>query len=253
MNESGRPWQDFISPDDPRYEKWLLLRAHLQLHESAALTEFLTDCQKDGNVKEEHVLKLLERRFDSAANAIIATVTGTVTAEQRAKDLEELLQRTLDDCETFLLRVEGAVGLAADNLKTQTELRLTTRLHFWRTEAFRLAFEDESSSKTSRSKTPHAFFVEKAHSGESMPTCATPESQFPNRARWLEARLDEREWNKHELQRYGGPEHRTTQKILDGSNIQQDVLRKVIVGLNSKLTHKGRYLPAIKESDIPND
>lgn len=76
---------------------------------------------------------------------------------------------------------------------------------------------------------------------------------FPNRAKWLKARLAERVGNKHELQRHGGPEHRTTQKILDGGAVQEDVLRKVIVGLQSKQTHKGRTLPGVAEPDIPND
>jgi hypothetical protein len=77
--------------------------------------------------------------------------------------------------------------------------------------------------------------------------------EFPNRAKWLKNRLAEREWNKHDLQRYGGPERRTTQKMLDGLPVQEDVLRKVIAGLKSKLTHKSRTLPAVEESSIPND
>jgi hypothetical protein len=77
--------------------------------------------------------------------------------------------------------------------------------------------------------------------------------KFPHRAKWLENRLAERGWDKHDLQRHGGPEHRTTQKILNGSNVQDDVLRRVINGLQSKPNHKGRALPAVKESDIPRD
>jgi hypothetical protein len=77
--------------------------------------------------------------------------------------------------------------------------------------------------------------------------------QLPNRAAWLTAKLAEREWSKHDLQRHGGPEHRTTQKIQDGSRVQEDILRKVTAGLNSKPTHKGRELPGVVEADIPND
>ena len=77
--------------------------------------------------------------------------------------------------------------------------------------------------------------------------------QFPKRATWLKAKLEEREWNKHNLQQSGGPEHRTTQKILDGLNVQEDVLRKVLAGLRSKQTHKGFNLLPLTEQDIPND
>jgi hypothetical protein len=50
----------------------------------------------------------------------------------------------------------------------------------------------------------------------------------------------------------GGPEHRTTQKILDGFQVQPDVLRKVVTALNRKPTHKGRKLTEVIEADIPN-
>jgi hypothetical protein len=76
---------------------------------------------------------------------------------------------------------------------------------------------------------------------------------FPKRAEWLKDRLAERGWNKHDLQKGGGPEHRTTQKILDGFDVQEDVLRRVIAGLKSKPTHRSRTLPAVVESDIPTD
>jgi hypothetical protein len=75
---------------------------------------------------------------------------------------------------------------------------------------------------------------------------------FPNRAAWVRAKLSERGWNKHDLQGHGGPEHRTTQKILDGLKVQEGVLRKVITGLQSKLIYKGRKLQAVSDSDLPN-
>jgi hypothetical protein len=77
--------------------------------------------------------------------------------------------------------------------------------------------------------------------------------QFPKRAKWLKSRLAEREWNEHHLEHHGGPEHRTTKKILSGLNVQDDVLRKVILGLQSKPIHNRRTLRPLAESDIPND
>src|SRR5262249_55664477 len=90
-------------------------------------------------------------------------------------------------------------------------------------------------------------------SSASQPTTEKSVSQFSNRAAWLKDRLAERGWNKHDLQRYNAPEHRTTQKILNGLSVQDGSLQKVIVGLNSKLTHKKRTLRPVTESDIPND
>lgn len=77
--------------------------------------------------------------------------------------------------------------------------------------------------------------------------------QFPKRASWLKAKLAEREWSKHDLQGHSGPEHRTTKKILDGCDVQEGVLRRVIGGLSSKPTHKGRTLPQVEYSEIPNN
>ena len=77
--------------------------------------------------------------------------------------------------------------------------------------------------------------------------------QFPNRAAWLDARLSERGWNKHDLSGNGGPNHKTTQKILDGLNVQEDVLRKVALGLNAYYDSNGHRLAKVKLTDIPRD
>ena len=59
-----------------------------------------------------------------------------------------------------------------------------------------------------------------------------PKARFPERAAWLRERLKKRGWNKHDLKRYGGPEHRTTQKILDELSVGDDVLGKVADALS---------------------
>ena len=84
-------------------------------------------------------------------------------------------------------------------------------------------------------------------------TVAVSRPPFPNRALWLQDRLTERRWDKHDLQRAHGPHHKTTQKILNGLPIQDGVLRKVIIGLQSKMTNNGRALPAVEYSRIPKD
>lgn len=109
-------------------------------------------------------------------------------------------------------------------------------------------------------KTPvtEAYRTEPTHAeaepkNEKIDTRADSAPKLLNRASWFKARLAEREWNKHDLQRHAGPEHRTTQKILDGLNVQEDVLQKAIRGLQWKMTHKGINLSEVKQSEIPSD
>jgi hypothetical protein len=58
---------------------------------------------------------------------------------------------------------------------------------------------------------------------------------FPKRAAWLNERLRERGWNKHDISRQGGPDHKTVQKILDGERVREDVLEKIAQALSNKL------------------
>jgi hypothetical protein len=71
-------------------------------------------------------------------------------------------------------------------------------------------------------------------------------TEFPKRASWLTIRLRERSWNKHDLSRHGGPDHKTVQKVLDGMSVREDVLQKVADG-HSK--HKDK----VTVIDIPQD
>jgi hypothetical protein len=58
------------------------------------------------------------------------------------------------------------------------------------------------------------------------------QARYPVRAAWLQARLAERNWNKHDLARYGGPDHKTTQKVLASIDVQDGVLQKIAQGLS---------------------
>jgi hypothetical protein len=68
------------------------------------------------------------------------------------------------------------------------------------------------------------------------------------RATWLKDRLRERAWNKHDVQRYSGPDYKTVQKVLDGKPVREDGLEKLVTALNKK-----KEAPTVKLSDIPND
>lgn len=79
---------------------------------------------------------------------------------------------------------------------------------------------------------------------EQQPKRAKP--TFPNRAMWLKTRLQERAWSKHDLALHGGPDHKTTQKIIDGIGVREEVLQKVAQALS---TRKGN----VDLLDIPSD
>jgi hypothetical protein len=75
------------------------------------------------------------------------------------------------------------------------------------------------------------------------------EARFPDRAVWLDKRLCERSWNKHDASRQGGPDHKTVQKILDGMRVREDLLEKLAKALsNAPLSKK---LPIVNLLDIP--
>ncbi len=69
---------------------------------------------------------------------------------------------------------------------------------------------------------------------------------FPKRASWLKERLRERSWNKHDLARQRGPDHKTTQKVLGGLSVREDVLEKLATALSRKVTK-------VAVLDIPQD
>jgi hypothetical protein len=58
------------------------------------------------------------------------------------------------------------------------------------------------------------------------------EKRFPARAAWLRERLRERSWNKHDVARQLGPDHKSVQKILDGYSVSEDVLEKLARALS---------------------
>ena len=74
---------------------------------------------------------------------------------------------------------------------------------------------------------------------------------FPRRAAWLEERLRERSWSRHDLSRNGGLDWKTVQKILDGQRIREDGLEKVAIGL-SKASAWMKLTP-VTLLDIPQD
>ena len=57
--------------------------------------------------------------------------------------------------------------------------------------------------------------------------------RHPVRAAQLQAWLDERGWSKYNLLAFGGPDPKSTQKVLDGLTVEEKVLRKIVQGLSA--------------------
>lgn len=99
---------------------------------------------------------------------------------------------------------------------------------------------------------PLELVPESVRPGESVANEAEIHVQLvPTRAEWLSDRLRERNWNKHDVGRHNGPDHKTVQKILDGLPVRQDVLGKLAQALS--LVSASKKLPSINLLDIPRN
>ena len=67
--------------------------------------------------------------------------------------------------------------------------------------------------------------------GIELPPGTTP---YPKRAAWFQNELVLREWNVHNFQAQGGPDWKTSRKILDGLSVSRSVLEKAAAALSRK-------------------
>jgi hypothetical protein len=110
------------------------------------------------------------------------------------------------------------------------------------------AIELAAAARGSESISPKADKAGATELSADGPVDTERSPQFPKRAVWLKCRLKERDWNKHDLAREGRLDHKTVQRMLDGSNVQDGTLEKVAEGL-SMFTKAKR----VTELDIPRD
>lgn len=124
--------------------------------------------------------------------------------------------------------------------------RLASRLDELRDIISEFFFDDplgvQEKIRSGSSSTPdqRASAVQKVQSSASTPC--------PVRAAWLIQRLQERGWNKYDLAAHNGPDHKTTQKILNGVPVGTNVLDKVARALSAK-----RGFAPVSMTDIPRE
>ena len=66
--------------------------------------------------------------------------------------------------------------------------------------------------------------------GIELPPGTTP---YPKRAAWFQNELALREWSVHTLQAQGGPNWKTSRRILDGLSVTRSVLEKAAAALST--------------------
>jgi hypothetical protein len=79
------------------------------------------------------------------------------------------------------------------------------------------------------------------------PNPAHESERWTELAPWLRDRLRERGWSPLDLEKHGGPEHRTTQRALLGWKVREDVRLKIARGLSA-----ARKFPEIVLTDVPS-
>jgi hypothetical protein len=79
-----------------------------------------------------------------------------------------------------------------------------------------------------------------------IPDTFEADAPFLRRAAWLQTRLLERSWNKHDPKRQRGPDPKTIDRILLGKAVREDVLEKLAKCLSTKC---GK----VTTLDIPQD
>lgn len=83
---------------------------------------------------------------------------------------------------------------------------------------------------------------------------APPTTKFPNRATWLEDQLRRRKWSVYVLSDCGGPDAKTSRKILACDHVGERVLERLVEALNKKLTTwDGTQLPRLTRRDVPTN
>lgn len=58
--------------------------------------------------------------------------------------------------------------------------------------------------------------------------------QASRRRRWLQTQLDSRGWTTGDLQKYGGPDRKTSETYMSGANTSVTTIKKIVDSLNEK-------------------
>jgi hypothetical protein len=165
--------------------------------------------------------------------------------------VEATLERTLNGCLEIQSRVGGRERdqtMTALEYKDQDD-QSATRNAAGQVDLSEARFPSSRVHSTTRQRQTNSNKLD----GPELPIGAldprlylSSEPKFPNRAAWLDKRLEERGWNKYDVRKHNGPDWKTVRKILCGLAVGEGVLEKLARALSQKP-------PEVKVLDIPED
>jgi hypothetical protein len=212
-------------------------------------------CSKYGEAELRAYARLLERRGFPPSQAV-------TELEQHAKEtLAEIQKRKWSP------QLENVVGLFDNSpwidgawhyVEDRIREFLQSDLHNWvwfHQEGW--ATQDEEADARQAEPEQPVPELEVATIGPEPKSPSIPnvaiERRFPNRAKWLAGRLNERKckggaWNVYVLESHRGPDAKTSKKVLTGLWVQDGVLEKIATALSKDTNFK-----PVAIQDIPND
>jgi hypothetical protein len=181
---------------------------------------------------------------------------GTWTIDRVRSEAAEFLRRLTIDL--FYSKGSGSYhsGLDGGSLSVKLKRRFEASEE-WRKYEDELLLVAEQQVAQPTEPEPRGYATERS---EAEPTSCEQEkplldpasrSEFPNRAKWLKSKLEERKWTKHDVERSDGPTHKTVQAILDGEPVQDGTINKLVSAL-SKAPPSLKLAP-ISPADVPLD
>lgn len=233
-SSGSSPFEDFAThvlgpnpfpKDDPRHEQYLelgLVVRELDARRQANMLKRFNSAP-DEELHKFYVQAVIER-FDLAAAFAVLAVTDYQAAAECEQGLRTSSERTHDWFRSFLAP-RTFRWVSKGDLLADLKMRLAERVAHFTAQALRCAREAAGS-------TPSAQPVAQKPPARATPSQVAP--SFPIRAEWLRDRLAERKWTAQDLDRFGGPNWRTTRKILQGEPVRQVVLEKIAHGLSTK-------------------
>ena len=110
---------------------------------------------------------------------------------------------------------------------------------------FLFAVEDLAGAEANGRPANPAGKTAESKSRTSGVNAAPPHPAFPNRAAWLRAELDARNWTVHDLATRNGPTWKTGRKILEGQVVRETAVVRTARALSET--------KRVSRDDVPND
>ena len=206
----------------------------------------------DSNPEHENALSSQLRRPNDL-RAIATAQASRVTARKLSREAKRrwAIVKEIDDIEMRLqsLPIEDPMALKAQIDAIAKKIEVTQKKDDAAADrAQRRAMGDWIRQERAQKARKATQALAETPAKSRKAARAKRSNMYPQRAAWFKDRLDERKWTLHKLEKKGGPEHRTSQRVLDGKEVQDRVLESITRGLSVD-----KRFPPVKPEDIRND